>query len=278
MLASLQTLAKFSEMRAVVVDNASGEEHLHILRGEVSGLQNVELLESSTNRGYFGAARFGLDRYLSSGHNLPDWVIVCNHDVVIQNKEFLSKLLLQDPSSLGVIAPRIHAMPGDVDQNPFMQRRPGWLRWMSLRFIYSAYGVNTLWHWLARQKGALRSILGPRIGKFLTGDSINKRQIYAPHGAFIIFSRRYFELGGELDGNLFLYFEEISVAEICRSLGLRVVYDPSFCVVHNEHQSTGERVTRFSYECHTRALRYVRSRYLLGSQESLGSCRPDLVP
>jgi hypothetical protein len=68
------------------------------------------------------------------------------------------------------------------------------------------------------------------------------------------------------------------VAEICRSLGLAVIYEPSLCVVHNEHQSTGNRISQFSYDCHKRALRYVRARYLLGSREFVGSCRPDSVP
>jgi GT2 family glycosyltransferase len=88
---------------------------------------------------------------------------------------------------------------------------------------------------------------------------------------------RYFEAGGFLDKSLFLYFEEICVAEICRSLGLQVIYEPSLRVLHREHRSTGEGVSRFSYECHKKALRYIRSRYLSGSRGFAGSW-PDLVP
>src|SRR3989442_14004267 len=100
--------------------------------------------------------------------------------------------------------------------------------------------------------------------------------IYAPHGAFFIFSRRYFEAGGYLDGNLFLYGEEISVAEICRSLGLPVIYEPSLCVLHQEHQSTGKVLSRFTYECQKRAMQYVTSRYFSRSPGPAGSCQPDL--
>src|SRR2546427_119628 len=102
--------------------------------------------------------------------------------------------------------------------------------------------------------------------------------IYAPHGALFIFSRRYFEAGGYLDGNLFLYGEEISVAEICRSLGLPVIYEPSLRVLHNEHQSTGRVISRFSFECQKNALRYVSSRYRNGSSHPLGSCHTDSAP
>src|SRR5205823_702439 len=101
--------------------------------------------------------------------------------------------------------------------------------------------------------------------------------IYAPYGAFFIFSRKYFDAGGYLDENLFLYGEEISVGEICRSLQLPVIYEPSLCVLHNEHQSTGKRINRFSYECQKAALQYVMSRYLSGSRRVPNSYQPDLL-
>src|SRR5882762_7093902 len=108
--------------------------------------------------------------------------------------------------------------------------------------------------------------MAERRGQSLQHVNAKSETIYAAHGSFFIFSRRYFEAGGFLDGNLFLYGEEISVAEICRSLRLPVVYEPSLCVLHNEHQSTGKRISRFSYECQKNALRYVTSRYLSGSE------------
>jgi GT2 family glycosyltransferase len=115
-----------------------------------------------------------------------------------------------------------------------------------------------------------------RRGQSLPDVNTKSEAIYAAHGSFFIFSRRYFEGGGFLDGNLFLYGEEISVAEICRSLGLPVVYEPSLCVLHKEHQSTGKALNRFTYECQKRAMHYVTSRYLSRSPRAVGSCQPDL--
>ena len=59
---SLSRAAGFSEVAVAVVDNASGEEELSGIRRAISQLSNVELLESATNRGYFGAARFAFGR------------------------------------------------------------------------------------------------------------------------------------------------------------------------------------------------------------------------
>ena len=92
LLESLQQLREFPKLDAFIVDNSSGEENLPRIRRALEQLQNAELLESATNRGYFGAARFAFDHYLAQGHGLPDWVIVCNHDVLIEDEHFFTGL------------------------------------------------------------------------------------------------------------------------------------------------------------------------------------------
>ena len=118
-----------------------------------------------------------------------------------------------------------------------------------------------MWDWLSRKKKTLKSRFAAR-GPKLPPNGSAKGQIYAPHGAFFIFSRRYFEAGGYLDGDLFLYGEEISVAEICRSLSLPIFYEPKLSVVHHEHRSLGTGMTRRTYQYHREAVRYVLARYL----------------
>ena len=259
-LDSLQCGARFEDIaEVVVVDNASGIEHLSELRRVVERAPNIQLLESPKNCGYFGAANFAVDNYLARRHKLPDWIIVCNHDVLIQDSEFFSRLLSMDPMAASVIAPRIQIIPTGADQNPFMLLRPRRWHWTALRLLASFYGLATLWDWLSRHKLRLKGLSGRTINPM-------SRKIYAAHGSFLIFSRRYFEAGGFLDGNLFLYGEEISVAEICRSLGLRLLYEPSLRVLHNEHKSTGKTLSRFTYECQKQAFRYVTSRYFSGAQ------------
>ena len=261
----LSRLQRFADLQIVIVENKSGNDSGNVLQNAVSDLENCELLELTRNAGYFGAARAGLDHFLQRNEVLPDWVIVCNHDVLIEDQEFFSKLFSQDPMAVGVIAPRIQILPSREDQNPFMQRRPGWLRWTHLRLVSSSYGAAAVWDWLSRRKRALKTFWFAFRGKTASALNGERQSIYAPHGAFFIFSRRYFEAGGYIDGNLFLYGEEISVAEVCRSLGLPVMYEPSLRVVHNEHTSTGKRITRFTYECQKKALRYLNARYLTGS-------------
>jgi GT2 family glycosyltransferase len=126
--------------------------------------------------------------------------------------------------------------------------------------VASHYPLAASWDWLSRQKNRARSKFAKRAPAHRTVDAI-PQPIYAAHGAFMIFSRHYFESGGFLDSNLFLYGEEISVGEICAALGLSVVFNPRLVVLHNEHLSTGSRLTRSSYENLKYAIRYIASTY-----------------
>jgi len=260
LLDSLQDVQRRSEVAITVVDSCSGEECLSTIRGRLAEFPNAELLESPTNRGYFGAARFALDQYLAQGHDLADWVIVCNHDVLIEDKNFLEKLFATDPATVGVLAPRITISPLGIEQNPFMRERPGWWRRSTMRLYSYSYPLGVTWDWFSRQKKTLKS----RLPAWMSGsrNGTGRRPIYAAHGAFMIFSRRFFESGGSLDHGLFLFGEEIAVGESCRAMGLPVIYDPALSVLHNEHQSIGNGMSRVMFGYHRLAVRHVLSKYL----------------
>jgi GT2 family glycosyltransferase len=276
LIESAGAVKRSTELHLLVVSNDPAEEHFRILRLSATGMSNVEVIQSTVNRGYFGGAKVGLEHYRATRGELPGWVIVSNNDVVIQDESFLEKLVSLDPKAVGVIAPHIQVWPGNLDQNPFMRRRPGRLRWAQLRIVSSYYPLAAIWDWLWRRKVELRSWLAAQRRESTPNSVAMRERIYAPHGSFFIFSRRYFEAGGYLDGNLFLYGEEISVAEICRQLGLAVVYEPSLRVIHKEHQSTGKILSRFTYECQKKALQYLTSRYLSCSGVPAGSYQPDI--
>jgi len=267
LLATLRNLDGFSLMDVVVVDNGSGDDSWSKISAAISSDRNVRVLASAENRGYFGAARWGLQQHLADRHGLPPWIIVCNHDILIADKKFVARLLEQEAPAVGVIAPRIRALETGMDQNPFLTSRPSRWHWASLRLISSCYGFAAAWDWLSRHKRLFGN------GSRERHDTV-RRAIYAPHGSFFIFSRQYFDAGGYLDGNLFLFGEEISVAEICRSLNLKIVYEPSLCVLHNEHASTGKKINRFTYEWQRQALDYLGRQYFSGVKSTAASGQP----
>ena len=261
LLASIHHAQDSSRVDVLVVDNGSSADELSELKEAVAKYPNVDLMKSGQNRGYFGAAKFGLSHYLERKHSLPDWVIVCNHDLLLPDAGFFHKLFNMDSKSVGMIAPRIQVEADGIDQNPFMRRRPSTLYWGWLRLIYSNYAFTSAWHSLSRLKRLCKNLVKNnfRLGK---DHPVCREVIYAPHGAFMIFSKRFFDAGGYLDDNLFLYWEEISVSEICNSLRLPIVYEPVLRIHHKEHLSIGDGITRFTYNCYKNSFDYIRSKFL----------------
>jgi GT2 family glycosyltransferase len=250
-------LEGFKKCHLLIVDNNSEDGSVGSIRRAIVKFGNVELLESPKNRGYFGAANWALRHYLAS-HGAPDWVIVCNNDIVFNDREFLSRLFRTDPGAAGVVAPTIISGLTGHDANPSIRHRPREFRMMRYRLWLSNYYAMWLKQWLspfvrrARYKFS-RPALPP--GKGLS------RTIYAPHGSFLIFSRKFFEAGGFIDDGFFLYAEEFSVAEMCRHLGLPVIHDPELRVWHEESQSTGRMLSRNVYLHQREGFSYARARY-----------------
>jgi GT2 family glycosyltransferase len=263
LLESLDRIDALSTATVTIADNSCCGERLKTIEDKARRLPNVRVIALDANRGYFGAARLAFDQYVNT-QQLPDWVVVCNHDVLIEDEDFFGKLASMNPAAVGVIAPSIKTVPGGLEQNPFMRRRPGRLSWAKLRLVSSNYRIALVWDWLWRQKSRIKSWV-VALHKGILQHADKRESVYAPHGSFLIFSRRFFECGGFLDGNLFLYGEEISVAEICRELRLPIIYDPLLQVIHAEHRSTGSALSRFTYECQRDSIRYLTSRYLVPS-------------
>jgi GT2 family glycosyltransferase len=205
---------------------------------EIPKSQNVCVVRSPRNLGYFGGAAYGLSQYLHD-HAMPDWVVVSNVDLLITDPQFLRKLaVLKCAPHMGAVAPRIASALTGRNQNPFMGSRPSAMRMHLYKWLYRSWlGLNA--HELASAVfHRLRSAVAQITPTKLSPSRDVSRKIYAPHGSFVVLSKEYFRAGGSLDFPCFLFGEEIYLAESLRQLGLDVIYEPSLEVVHQEHKST----------------------------------------
>jgi GT2 family glycosyltransferase len=262
LLNSVCQLDGFARCHLMIVDNNSVDGSAECIRQATSSLSNVELLESPNNRGYFGGAKWALDQYLSR-HGVPDWVIVCNNDIVFDSPDFLNTLLARDPRAQAILAPAVISELTGFDSNPMIVKRPSRLRTLRYRFLLSTYRVAWCTQWLAPlvRKGR------HRLHKGGSSRRNTRTQIYAPHGSFVIFSRRFFEEGGFIDDGCFLYAEEFGVAETCLRLGLPIIHDPELRVSHNDNQTTGRMLSRGGYLLQKESLKYALGKYF---QSGLG--------
>ena len=219
-------------LTVVVADNGPSSSGLVSLRQAYRDNPSVRFEEMTANLGYFGAAHSALETVWKG--RPPDWTIVSNPDIRLQQPGFFSRIAHGMAGNGAVIAPRIVSTRTGLDQNPFLRGRPSVLRMNLNRLIPRV----PLLFWLMQTQCAVKRAIRSRLRGKLAQPATASSNIYAPHGAFIIFSKEYFRRGGSLSAGAFLFAEEIFVAETCRRLGLGVVYSPTLEVLHDEHVST----------------------------------------
>lgn len=253
---SVAALTGFVDCRVVVVDNASCEES----RGQLGSLadrfsRRVTVLSSEVNRYYWRGAAWGLaEIYGTSATSLPEWVVVCNNDILIEQSDFVERLLRCDPEEGAVVGPSILG-PDGLDQNPFLLRPHG----PGARIFWSIYHAH---FGLARALLAMRALVLPLRRRTDSRRHAGAGPVYAVHGAFVCISRRFFEAGGFLDDGFDLFAEELTLAETARRLGLPVVFEPVLQVRHRDHGSSGAAaLTRWAYDHHRRGWRHFIRKY-----------------
>jgi GT2 family glycosyltransferase len=230
----------------VILDNGSTRAGRLILDRATAANPAVRYRDCGSNLGYFGAADFFvrcLTRNLPN-RGMPDWLILTNPDVAWAD-DFLERLVAVDAD---VVAPRILDAGSGRDLNPFLEKRPSLSYVRSRRLVFSNPVIAQAWitvSWLTRR---LRQpeILPP-----------TPRPIYAAHGAVMAFRKTYFESGGSLYHEPFLFGEEMTVGERVRTIGGSVYYAPTVVATHTGHVTTGIRRSRMLLSYQRDSARYV---------------------
>jgi GT2 family glycosyltransferase len=179
------------------------------------------------NSGYLG----GISKIIK---NIPEvrfneyaYIIVSNVDVLLPH-DFFEKLTgCSFAENVAWIAPQIYSQKERRDRNPARLKRPDVQHINRLQCLFSHpvwYGiyVKTLYKMRRRKSGIS-----------------NKGEIYAGHGAFMIFSGDFFEKNRDFDFPAFLFGEELFFAELVRNSDAMVYYEPSIVVNDIDHVSTG---------------------------------------
>jgi GT2 family glycosyltransferase len=222
-----------TDLRIVVADNTTRQDGDDFGTHLQKKSERVWWMPTPENLGYFGAARFGLARFLRDSP-LPTWVMVSNVDLQFGDHGFWTALhAMRLSDDVGVVAPAIRSALTGREQNPYMPVRPSAMRMRWIQWATQTPERLARYEWGSRLKaqcaGWARAVV----------DQAGGRLIYAPHGACLLFRGRYFEAGGNLDHPCFLFGEEVFVAEQARTLGMTIRYVPELKIIHHEHVTTG---------------------------------------
>ncbi|QTA83253.1 Glycosyltransferase II domain-containing protein [Desulfonema limicola] len=233
---------KSNLLHIIIVDNNGNEVSDHRLHNLSKMDSRIQVFNPVDNLGYFGGAAWALKKYLFQS-NIPEWIIISNTDISFENTDFILNLLAMYPKEIeAIIAPSIISAKSGMDQNPYMTKRPNKIRMLFRKFIFMYRYTSFIYTYLYTTKLKILSKIERKNSK------ATSKRIYAPHGSFIIFNKMYFESGGSLNYEPFLFGEEVFIAETARSLGLHVKYEPLLSVLHQEHATTGKKNIMIRYQ------------------------------
>ncbi len=192
------------------------------------------------NPGYFGAIKRLMD---DVDITVYDYTIISNVDLVVEENFFLKLTDYKCEENTGWIAPQIWSHLEGRDRNPKILNRYSLRKLNILKAFYQFPILDTLYtRTFYRQK------------KY---ESHPAGKIYAGHGSLIILTNEYFKRCGKIDYPVFLFCEEIYLAEMCQKVGLSVEYVPYIKVTDSEHASTGRMKHSFYCRCNYEAMQYI---------------------
>ena len=205
-------------------------------------IDSLRYFSFKENLGYFGAAQKVLDQ--TDDLQQYDIVTISNVDLEMPRDFFLRLDNLQVESTTGWIANSILSGYENRDRNPKIVARYTEKRLKQLRLLFRFPILHQLYtKTLYRRK------------------KINQKKqsmpIYAGHGSFIMLTKAFFKNNPHLDYPMFLFCEEIYLAELCRKSNLEVIYKPEICVRDTEHCSTGKMRKSSYYRYNYDSINYI---------------------
>jgi GT2 family glycosyltransferase len=218
-----------TELKAVVVDNASGDDSAARIRAAVA--ENdwsswVDVVEAPRNGGFAYGNNFAI-RPALAGDDRPDYVLLLNSDTVVRPGAVQTLVrFLEVRPEVGIVGSRLEDPDGTPQCSAF--------RFPSVRSEF-AEAVNL---------GPVNRLLRRHV--ILPGISDEACLMPWVAGASMLVRREVFDAIGLLDDDYFLYYEEVDFCLRAARAGFPCWYEPASRVVHLVGQSSGvtERKTQ----------------------------------
>lgn len=247
-IANVLDIKKKYDIKIIVIDNASKQSDVEELSNYINNLNNdnVVLLKSEINLGYFRGLNLGIKWGLNNGYN--EYQIVGNNDLTFF-PDFLSNLeKLTTAKHDLVLAPDVITNQG-IHENPHVIKKMRFLRKLKQEIYFKNYYLAKLINMLYSAERKPKEF--DPIGKY----------IYMGIGALYILTPSFFKYFDKLWEDVFLYGEEAIFAGQIASVNGKIWYEPSLKCNHNESATTSKMESNSKYKIIQRSFK-IYKKYL----------------
>lgn len=199
------------------------------------------------NLGYLPGCLYGLGK----NEKNYSWVMVSNTDIEFKQNDFFEQAIKDVVESVWCIGPDIELPDTCVHQNPFLENRPSAKKIFTWRVAYSCFTLFRLYfklHDLSSKK-ELNSI------------HLSDKKVYALHGSCFFLKHECVQKLMEEKADIFMYGEELLIAEIVRENGKSCYFKANIGILHNENQVTGNIASKTKQKWFNRSIKYLYGRF-----------------
>lgn len=238
---SIKQIKDVPNYEIVVVDNASPNKTGQELKDKYINDEHVHILINTENLGFAKGNNVGF-KY-AKNQLKADFIVMMNNDTkLIQNNSCNIIVEEFENSKFAVLGPKI-ILPNNkinpiITELPTIQSLQKQLVDIKLSLVTSYLFMNKLYKFT---KNLLKKILVKlRIKKKIAMEvDVNRRhENIVLHGCFLVFSKKYIEKFDGLDDRTFLYREEELLTLRLIQNDLKIIYNPTLQIIHNEDGST----------------------------------------
>ncbi len=203
----------------IVVDNGSTSEHKKELReviGHFHTKLNLNLIQNKENLGFSKANNIGI----RASHGA--YVLLLNSDTQLQDAVLTHAFqYMEEHTEVYAYTPKLILQNGDIDSACHRGFPTPWASLCYFTKLEQLFGKTKLF--------------GGYHQTYKNMDSIH--EIDCPSGAFFLVRKNALDRIGLLDERFFMYGEDIDLAYRLRQTGGRIIYDPTYVVLHKKKQS-----------------------------------------
>ena len=251
---SVSIIEGANSIKIVVADNQTSPQSTEELKKiKRDSTLDISFFTYKQNYYYWPAAKKTLSALIQQLNDYPDWIMICNNDISFQDKDFLKKLKDIDSKKYPIIGPDI-STPNGNKLNPFMLSELSFAEKSFWWMYFRSYLLSLV---LLKLKSFINSIFP----KSKVENQSFFQKVYAIHGSAILLSKYFFIRGGSLDDNFDMYGEEMSVAEIAKSLKIPITYCPKIKIMHHEHSITKNINKKLLFNKAKESYEYIKSAY-----------------
>lgn len=200
------------------------------------------------NLGYLSGCLYGVEKTKLPEHY---WLMISNTDLDFPSNKFFEEMLDDVDHDVWCIGPDITLKAIGKPQNPFFTERPSKRSMVIRKIAYSNFPFYKTYFKLSDIKGRTNKIHKKNSSQY----------VYAVHGSCFLLNSDIVPFLIKESQNIFMYGEELLIAEVVRENEKNTYYNSSATVIHNENQVTGTIASRRKQQWFKQSTNYIYRRF-----------------